>query len=930
MRDRIIGREAELDLVAGFLTSLAQGPGTLVIAGQAGIGKTTLWQESVERARAASFVVLSARPAEAETAMAFAALADLLDPVIDRVLPDLPEPQRRALAVALLREDAGAEPLDPRAVSVATTSVLRALGQAAKVVLAVDDVQWLDLPSAKVLRFALRRVGDLCVGLIAAQRVGEGSGLPPSAQLAVAGERLTRLDLAPLNRAAMDELVEAHLGRSLGRRLNAYIQAASGGNPLYALELARALPEDASTRAGPLPVPARLRELVEARVRALPSHARAALLAAAALRSPDVERVRGASAATDEEWRSTLAHLEANAILAVEGPRLRFGHPVFAAVVYATAAAAERRRVHRRLASLTEDIEEQALHLARGAEGPNADLALDLERAADRARARGAPESAVELMDWARSLTPAGHALDLQRRSVQAAEYRFHAGDLRAARDLLESVLEEAPRGRGRADALRLLGEIRYHEESFPEAVDLLVEALDQAGEDARIAAAIELRLSLCFRALGEFERAEPHARRALELAERLGEGPILAEALAVQARLQVLLGRGLDESMLARALELEDPQRQVAMQLRPSKIAGDVLLYVGELERAVRILEGERERVLERGEENDLPYVLGHLTWAECWRGELAKAAAHAQESLDVASRVGGPAVQSMALVFAALVAAHQGDRVATRSWAEQGISLARSAGWHTPLVWGSWALGALAVSVEDFPAVDAVLGDLTAEVERQGLAEPVRAMFLADEIEAIVALGRLGRAARLVSMLETAGRRLQRRWALVQAGRCRALLLAAHGDLEQAARAVQEAAAEGETLELRLELARTLLVAGQIERRRRRKAPAREHLERALTIFEAAGAELWVRRVERELDRAKGRAAGAHLTASERRVASLAASGMTNREVATRLFISPKTVEANLVRAYRKLGIHSRAELGARLGAIRGSPQT
>jgi DNA-binding CsgD family transcriptional regulator len=404
-------------------------------------------------------------------------------------------------------------------------------------------------------------------------------------------------------------------------------------------------------------------------------------------------------------------------------------------------------------------------------------------------------------------------------------------------------------------------------------------------------------------------------------LAEQLGEGPILAEALAVMARLDVLLGRGLDEAKLNRALQLEDPNRQVAMQLRPSKIAGDLYLYVGQLERSVRILEGERGRVLERGDDSDLPFVLSHLTWAECWRGRLADAATRAAESLEVASRLGSPAVHSMALVFAAVVAAHRGDAEDARRWAEHGLELAGSAGWHTATVWGHWALGALAVSMEDAEAADASLGPLAEAVEREGLTEPVRAMFLADEIEALIGLGQLERAARLIDMLHGAGTRLDRGWALLQAGRCRALLLAAGGDLDGSARAIHDALAAGEHLELRLEVARTLLVAGQVERRRRRKAQARELLARALHIFEDAGARLWVQRAEVELERATGRPTGDRLTASEQRVATLAASGMTNREVAARLFMSPKTVEANLARAYRKLGIRSRAELGARL---------
>ncbi len=206
--------------------------------------------------------------------------------------------------------------------------------------------------------------------------------------------------------------------------------------------------------------------------------------------------------------------------------------------------------------------------------------------------------------------------------------------------------------------------------------------------------------------------------------------------------------------------------------------------------------------------------------------------------------------------------------------------------------------------------------------------MAEPVRVMFLADAIEALVALGQLDRAARLTGMLEQAAQRLQRGWALAQAERCRALLLAARGELAAAAEAAGGAVLRAERLELKLELARTLLVAGEIERRSRRKRSASELLGRALQIFEAAGAKLWAQRTAAELDRTAARRTGDQLTDSEKHVAHLAASGLTNRQVAAQLFMSPKTVEANLARVYRKLGIRSRAELGALLAGAQRQP--
>ncbi|HET7487398.1 MAG TPA: AAA family ATPase [Acidimicrobiales bacterium] len=921
MHDGIIGRERELAAVADFLAAGSEGPRALLLRGEAGIGKTTLWHGAVARAEAASMLVLACRPAEAEASLGFAALADLLQPLVDRVLPALPEPQRRALAVALLREEGGDEPLDQRAVSSATSTVLRMLAGAGPVLVAIDDAQWLDRPSANVLDFAFRRLAGRPVLVLVAERTEPGTRQARSFDTVLPGDRTTRVDLGPLSAAAVHDVLEARLGRTFTRRSVASIERVSAGNPLFALEIGRLSPEDPSALLGPLPVPDRLLGLIEARLSTLPPRARVALVTAAALRAPTVERVRAAIGATPSQWREAVEGAESNGIVEVQGGRLCFVHPLYAAAVYASAPAPERRAVHRRLAVVVADIEERARHLALGADGPDADLAALLDTAAEHARSRGAPESAAQLAESARHLTPEDRTADAHRRTVDVAEYRFHAGEAAAARRLLRTVLDGEAEGRTRADALRLLGEISYHQESFPDAVALFVEALDHVGDDARVASGVELRLALCLRALGRFTEAEAHTRRALELTEALGDAALHAEALAVMARLDLVLGRGLDEAMLQRALELEDPNRQVAMQLRPTKVAGDVLLYVGALRRSVRLLERERLRVLERGEDADLPFVLSHLTWAECWRGRLREAAGHAQESVDVAFQVGGPSVQAMALAFAAVVAAHRGEADETRHRAGDALALAAASGFHTATVWASWALGLLEISLDDAGAAHAALESLTAAVEREGLVEPVRAMFLPDEIEALIGLRDLERATRLVDMLDAAAERLGRVWALVQARRCRALLLSAAGDLEGAARSAAAALELSEGVELRLELARTLLVAGQIDRRRRKKASARHTVERALAIFEEAGAEAWARRARVELERSSGTRGGSELTAAERRVAQLAAAGLTNREVASQLFMSAKTVEAHLATIFRKLGIRSRVQLGARL---------
>lgn len=931
MPGAIVGRDGELEAAAEFFDGLKGGSAALVFAGEPGIGKTTLWMEAVERARAGSVMVLSARPVAAEVRLAFAALADLLGPVVDDVITGLPEPQARALAVALLREDPGDRRLDRRAVGAATASVLAALARRTAVVIAVDDLQWLDGPSARVLEFAVRRLERLPVGLLACERTGTDRKTVLELERALPVRRVRRLELGPLSLGALHEVIKVRLGRSLTRRALTRIAQAAGGNPFFAVEIARSLPQGASPGLAVLPLPDSLRALAGARIAALPTRARDALLPAAALRSPTVELVAAGMGETAAGSRRALEQAAAAGVVELEDSRVRFSHPLFAAAVYSSAMPGERRQVHRRVARLLADSEERAWHLALAAEGADAQLAGVLDAAAEHARARGAPETAAELAGRALRLTPPDRVPELQRRSIQTAEYEFHAGELARARALLEAVLERAPPGRVRADTLRLLGEILYHQQSFPEAARLFEQALEQAGGDAALAAVLELHLAYAANAAGDVAGAEPHARRALTLAERLGDLPCLAEALAVSAMVDYLLGRGLDEARVERALELEDEQRQTTVEIRPSLIAGLLMLYEGRLQRACQLLGGLRQRILDRGEESDLPFVSGSLGWAECWRGDLAAATAYADEALDSVSRIGMDAMRCAALALASVPAAYAGDADAARNRASQTLALAAATGYEIGSIWARWALAVLALSQGDPRAADAALAPLTALVEREGLAEPVRAMFLADAIEALVALGQLDRAQQLIAMLEQAATRLGRGWALAQAARCRALLLAARGDLDAASPAAGAAITLGEALELRLELARTLLAAGQIERRARRKRAARELLERALGIFEAVGAGLWASRARRELERAAGRSAPGTLTASEQRVARLAACGLTNRQVAAQLFMSPKTVEANLVRVYRKLGIRSRAELGSRLaGAARVPAQS
>jgi DNA-binding CsgD family transcriptional regulator len=919
----MIGRERELEAAAGFLRGLQAGLAVLVFAGEPGIGKTTIWRDAVSQARASSVLVLSAQPVQAEAGMAYAGLTDLLEPVAEEVLPELPKPEQRALKVALLREDPDSGRVDQRAVSGGTNAVIRMLARRGPVLIAVDDLQWLDRPSARVLGFALRRLADLPVGVLASERVERGVRLPLALDQAVAEERFRRVELGPLDLEDLRQLLTGRLGRSFARRMVTRIGDATGGNPFFAIEVARSLPEDASASVAVLPMPDRLLRLVEARILGLPRGPRQVLLAAAGLPTPTAEVVRAATGSTPAESRRAVEHAESRGIIEVEGPLLRFTHPLFAAAAYATAPAAERRRMHRQLAGLTEEVEERARHLALGADSPDARLAAALDAAAEHARARGAPETAAEFAEWARAWTPAERTADVHRRTITAAGYHFHAGELRQARAMLEQLLTQAVGGLERADALRLLGEIHYHEDSFGEAVRILTQALDSVGDNRELRLAIEVSLAFATVCGGDFAGASDHAARALALAEADAEPASAAEALAVATMADFLVGRGLDETKIERALRLEDPDRQVPVSVRPSLIAGCLALYEGHLERCDRLLRPLRERTLEQGEESDLVVNSCYLIWSASWQGDLARAEGYATEAIEIADRIGSESLHCMTLAFAAVVSAYAGETALAKSRAGESVALAQRTGYRLAVLWASWALGMLALSEGDPQAADAAMAPIAATFEDH-VPEPVRAFFVPDEIEALIGLGRLDRAGYLLAAFDEAARRTDRPWALMRAFRCRALLLAARGDLDGASAQAGHALGSCAGLELRIEVARTFLAAGQIERRRRRKSNAADHLGRAAGLFERMGAALWAERARAELGRVGLRPpAPGKLTASEHKVAELIASGLTNREVAAQLFMSPKTVEATLARVYRKLGVHSRAQLGAELRA-------
>jgi DNA-binding CsgD family transcriptional regulator len=913
MADAVVGRERELVAAAEFLDELEGGPTVLVFEGEPGIGKTTLWRAAAALAEARTFRVLASRPAESDKSLSFAGLADLLEGVDLELFARLPHPQRTGLDAALLRDVGEGSAPDPRAVFAGALSILRELASETPVLVAIDDLQWLDPPSARALQFAARRLGSARIGILVSSRLPE-EGRRADDLLAALGESVgQRIPIGPLTLAATHQLLKERLDCVFPRPTLLRIQQASGGNPFFALEVARALGSRTQLRPEePLPVPRDVRTLVGRRIERLSKRTRGALLRVAALSQPTTAML-GASLVPAR--RSGL-------IVELPDDRVAFTHPLYASAVYEAASEEQRRETHRELAMQLEDVEERAHHLALSTVEPDDEVAVELERAATRARLRGAPEIAGELQERALELTAGDNRL-AQSRALVAAEDWFHAGAPARARSRLEETLDGLDDRALRARALRLLAQVRLHEKSIPEAIELLRAAAEEAGEEPELLAPVERDLVFALvSASFDFEAARPHAEALISYAEQLADNALLAEALANATILAFLLGGGVDEESIARALVLEDPDHRVPAQFRPTLIAGFLAFYTGQFERARSLLYPLRAELRARGADADLPMLCGTLAWLEAWAGAIATARGFADEALEAATVAESETMMALSLANAALVEAHAGRAEWCRDRADAAEQAARRTGYGIATIWSSAALGLLELSLGNAKAAYGALEPWMKFVEGHGLTEPIRAFFLSDAIEALIALGELERAERLTNMLAERGRQLDRSFALATSARCRALLFAARGDLNRALREIECACEEHKRLPMPLELGRTLLVKGQIERRAKRKAAAKRSLEHALAIFEEIGARLWVDKSQAELARVGlRRAAPDELTETERRVAELAASGLKNHEVAAELFLSPKTVEANLARVYRKLAIHSRAELGARL---------
>jgi DNA-binding CsgD family transcriptional regulator len=902
MTFELVGREQELASLDAFLGEGRGGPSALVLEGAAGIGKSTLWLAGVEHARSRGFRVLSSRPAEAESTLAHAALGDLFEDILDDVGPALPPPRRRALELALLLQESD-EAVDPRALAIAVRSVLQALADNQPLIVAIDDVQWLDASSERALAFALRRLETSTVLLLLARRAADRpqhSGLED----ALAAERVNRLPLRPLSAGALHRFLRDRLGRPFARQTLLRIHERSGGNPFFALELARVLDADLDP-AQPLQVPETLEELVRRRISGLPAATQRALALAAALGPASEAVLERLGAVTN-----ALAPAFAARVIERENGIIRFAHPLLSSVLYGDLGA-EQRLVHGRIADVVDDPLLRARHLALSREAPDAGIAAVLDEAVGLAADRGASAVAADLAEQAVRLTPRAAHAEHRRRRLAAARAHQAAGEWTRARTIATDLVAETDDGSLRAEALVLLSEL----EGVDHAVALLEEALREPSAPASLQAVIHCRLAWLRRFKPDwYEQALAHANAALALAEELDDDVLRAHAQVVRATIGWIVGDAETPKAAARARDFANAVGGEQLVQEATSAFVNTLVWSFRTEEARALLESEYDEWFERDEPRCARALWG-LSWVEFWAGRWPLAAEYAERARDIRIQYGLEVPQDYLPI--ALVAVHRGQLAFAREHSERALALSEEQlGLHPPQHLA--ILGLVALGGGDGAEAAVWLDKADRQAAALGWGEPSIRWWSADYVELLLELGRTDEALAVLDAWEADATRLGRAQVLAHVTRCRGLVAAARGDLEEALTGLAGAVEEHEAVGDPFGRARALLALGVVRRRSRQKRSAREAIEAAVEAFEAIDATGWAENARAELARIGGRRSrGDDLTPTERRLADLVAEGRSNKEIAAALFVTPKTVGTTLSRLYAKLGVHSRTEL-------------
>jgi DNA-binding CsgD family transcriptional regulator len=893
----VISREAELLALRRFLES--RGPARcLVLSGEAGIGKTTLWEAGIDAAIAQRYTVLSARSSRAEVAMSFAALADLIDGIDPDALASLPAPQLQALEVALRRRDPVGAASDPFAISAGFLTALRLLAARAPLLVAIDDVDALDSPSADAVDYAARRLSDGRTRLLVTRRSGRRSRLEAALEPAA----VEVLEITPLTFGATRRMLADRLGATITRRVLRRVHETSHGNPLFALELGRMLAAGGAADVGAeLPVPDVVDDIFGPRVQGLPDPLRHALLAvslSAGMSRSEVSTVVDPLALEDAI---------ASGLLVVDRSRVRPTHPMLAVAARRHSTARERRDLHMDLGAAVSDATLRARHLAIATAGQDADLAAVVAAAAQLAASRGAVHDAEELGAHALRLTPR-QAPERTDRLLALARFHLYADDMTQVTDLLTAGMGELPPGRPRAIAHLLLGEAADFEGNRVHAEIALVEGA--ADPEVRALALAKRSKLLTLSAVERIDEAEAWALEAVSAAAPIG-GEVEDRAQSALAWARVLRGHPIDDLVPAEPVSRRPWIRPDSSIDGPR---GGRLASRGQMEEGRALFHEVLALADERGDLQVCRIMQQKLCELELRAGNVHEAARRLDE-LDEGPHWMGAVRARLHAVLSAVT----GIPTAATRWAAVVMDTGSgdAQGWDR--LEATRAVGVAALLERDTATAIESLRSVWEHTLREHVDDPGAFPAGPDLVEALVESGDTDAARTVTQTLRQAAADQRHPWGLASAKRCEAVLQMSDTYLDGAAGALLEAAAEYGGLGLNFDRARTLLVLGGIQRRFKKRARARDALEQAAAQFDQCGCTGWAELARAELARVSGRRSLAEdqLTASERQVVTLAASGLSNKEIASKLSVTVYTVEAHLTHAYAKLGVRSRAQL-------------
>jgi DNA-binding CsgD family transcriptional regulator len=907
------GRAAEVELLDRLLAGARAGSsGALVLRGEPGIGKSALLDHAAATARASGVAVLRGSGVESEAELAYGALHLLLRPRLDRV-GALPGVQAQALRAALGLAAAPAG--DPLLVGAAVLTLLSDLAEQAPLLVLVDDAHWLDRASAAALLFAARRLAEEAVVLLFAVRDGEGAfpetGLP-------------ELRPAPLDAGDAAALL-AELHADLAAPARDRILAEAAGNPLALLALPGAL--TAAERAGEPPPPgfpvalrpvgSRVQDAYRRRIEQLPEPTRMLLLVAAA-DDQDAVGVLLRAARALGAGPADLEPAERAGLVAVDGTEVRFRHPLIRAAAYHDAPFGRRLAAHAALADAydgPDQADRHAWHRAAAAAEPDEAVAAELEQAAERARRRGGLAAIAGAYERAAQLSVAEPAR--VRRTCAAAVAARDAGLLPHAADLAAGVagLADDPRVAAELASVRATVDFEY---GSPRAAGRTL--LDAAVPLGRVEP--ETAVSLLTRVVGiaalagdrELSAEAVAALDALPPARDRVLALTVTVARATDRRIAddpagaVGLLRAVDAGTWAELLHLGPPRARLMAAHSAVLLGDDTLMHALA---AAQVAECRR-----RGMIGMLPEALLRLARAELHLGRHRDAAASAGEGLRIVQDTGRSRELGLRSLVLAPLAAVQGDADRCRELSRQTLDRATERGLAAAAAWSRYALGLLELGLGRYDTAVEQLAEIPPTLPTLPYT------YCSDLVEAAARAGRPRDAAAAHDRFRAWAGAVGQPWAEAVAERCAALAGPAADAERRFARAVALHAAGGRPFEH----ARTRLLYGEWLRRERRRTEARTHLRAAVEGFERLAAAPWADRARNELRAAGETAAPAHrvdplgrLTAQELQVVRLAATGATNRDIAGRLFLSPRTVGYHLYKAYPKLGISSRRQLSA-----------